>query len=332
MTLIGEWGGTPVHEIPLKSPSGAEARILSWGAVLRDLKVPHRGGLQRVVLGLERAEDNPAHSPHMGAIAGRYANRIANGRFELDGREVQLPTNFLGKHALHGGPAAFGKRPWQVAWTAPDAVALTLYSSDGDGFYPGALTATCVYRLLDPAILRIELTATTDAPTIVNLAHHSYFNLDGAPDILGHTLQLAAPFYTPVDDELIPTGEILSVADTPFDFRMARRVGDAGRTFDHNFVVGSKPGTLRFAARLASPQNGLAMEVHTTEPGVQFYDGAKVSPAVPGLGGVRYGAHAGLCLEPQRFPDSPNRPHFSPCVLRPGEVYRQISEFRFGEA
>jgi aldose 1-epimerase len=335
MRLFGETDGQPVHEVTLRSQAGAEAKIIGWGAVLRDLVVPLAdGGRQRVVLGLESLDDYIAHSPHFGAIAGRYANRIAHGRFHIDGELFEVPRNQAGKHALHGGGHGFGKRPWQIAWHSANAVALTLVSPAGDQGFPGTLTVTCVYRLEEPATLAIDLTATTDAPTIVNLAAHSYFNLDGSPDILDHTLQIAAAFMTPVDDELIPTGEIVSVAGTPFDFRTPRpvRLSDAKGglvAYDHNFVLAGPAPALRLAALVASPRNGLCLEVRTTEPGLQFYDAAKLALPVAGLDGARYAGRAALCLEPQLFPDSPNRSHFPQSVLRPGQVYRQRTEYRF---
>ncbi len=332
--VFGEVDGATVHEATIRSAAGAEAKIITYGAAVRDLLVSHRGGMQRVVLGLETLEDYVAHSPHMGAIAGRYANRIAGGRFMLDGREHRLPLNFIGKHSVHGGGKGFGKRVWTLAWAAPDAVALTLFSPDGDQFYPGDVTVTCIYRMTESATLRIELTATASAPTILNLCHHSYFNLDGSETVHDHRLLLDAPFMTPVDDESIPTGEIRAVAGTPFDFTVERplgRTGEGGAPFryDHNFVLDGPRGMLRRAGVLSSPKNGLRMEVHTTEPGMQVYDGGKMSMPVPGLDGVRYGAFAGMCMEPQRFPDSPNRPHFPDPRLGPGEVYRQVTEYRF---
>ncbi len=210
---------------------------------------------------------------------------------------------------------------------------LVLDSPDGDAGFPGALRATCVYALLEPATLLVELTATCDAPTIVNLAHHSYFNLDGSPDILDHEVTLAAGFLTETDPDLIPTGQILSVAGTPYDFRTARPVRNpSGTTYDTNFVIAPMPDPrsgLAHAATVRSPKNGLTLELHTNQPGVQFYDAAKVNCAVPGLGGAHYGAHAGLCLEAQNFPDAPNHRHFPSSVLRPGEQYQQRSEYRF---
>lgn len=335
MRLFGEADGQAVHEVTIRSRAGAEAKIIGWGAALRDLIVPTPdGGRQRVVLGFESLDDYIAHSPHFGAIAGRFANRIAHGRFHIDGQLFEISRNQAGKHSLHGGASGFGKRIWRIAWHNESAAALTLFSPDGDQGFPGNLTSTCVYRLLEPATLAVELSAACDAPTIVNLAHHSYFNLDGSPDILDHDLQIAAAFMTPVDDDLIPTGEILAVVETPFDFRTPRpiRMTDAAGAlvhYDHNFVLAGHALPLRPAALVRSLRNGLQLEVTTTEPALQFYDAAKLQIPVSGLGGALYGPRAGLCLEAQLFPDSPNRAHFSSAVLRPGEVYRQVTHYRF---
>ena len=332
MHVFGDVDGVPVVEVTIASKAGAVAKILSWGAVLRDFVVPTSKGPQRVTLGLNTLPDYQAHSPSFGAVPGRFANRIANGSFTLDGTVHFLHHKPGEKHTLHGGPQGFGKRLWKVSAQDSTSVTLTLNSPDGDGGFPGDLTATCVYRMLEPATLRVELSAVCDRPTIVNLTQHAYFNLDGSPDILDHEVTLNCDFYTPTDAELIPTGEIRAVAGTPYDFRKARPVrNDSGTTYDTNFVAVSQPGEdgLAHMATVRSPKNGLTLELHTSEPGVQFYDAAKLNCPVPGLDGAHYGAHAGLCLEPQVFPDSPNRRHFSDCVLRPDEEYRHFSEFRF---
>ncbi len=323
---------TPVFEVTIASSAGASAKILTWGAVVRDLVVPASNGLQRVVLGLNTLDDYLAHSPSFGAVPGRFANRIANGRFVLDGVAYQLDRRPGQKHTLHGGPNGFGHRIWKLGAYDNSSVELILESPDGDAGFPGAMTATCVYRLLEPATLRVELSAVSDRPTIVNLTQHSYFNLDGSPDILDHELRLFADFYTPADTELIPTGEIRAVAGTPYDFRTPRTVRDPALTpYDTNFVGALQPGEdgLAQIAALRSPKNGLTMSLFSSEPGVQFYSAAPLSIPVPGLGGARYGAHAGLALEPQAFPDSPNRRHFTDCVLRPDDEYQHASEFRF---
>jgi aldose 1-epimerase len=336
--VFGEADGRPVHEVTLRSEAGAEAKLIEWGAVLRDLVVPLGQSTQRVVLGLNTLDDYIRHSPYFGAIAGRYGNRIAQGRFRLCGRLHQLSLND-GRNSLHGGARGFSSRPWQLAWTEGSSAAFTLLSPDGDEGYPGNLTVSCIYRLAG-STLRVELTAATDADTPINLCQHSYFNLDGSPSILDHTLQLAADFYTPTDAELIPTGEVRAVAGTPYDFREPRPVrhaGEAGQPFryDINFVLRrdrlarAEGPALAYVGTFASPRSGLSMEVWSTEPGLQFYDGWMIDVPVAGLHGYPYGAYAGVCLEPQRFPDSPNRPHFPTAILRPGSAYRQITEYRF---
>jgi aldose 1-epimerase len=330
--IFGDAEGAPVVEVTIASKAGATAKILSWGAVLRDLVVPSRDGPRHVVLGLNSMPDYIAHSPSFGAVPGRFANRIANGRFTLDGHEYQLDRKPGEKHTLHGGPRGFGKKIWKVAEHDSSSVMLTLRSPDGDMGFPGDLTATCVYTMVEPATLRVALSAVCDKPTVINLTHHAYFNLDGSANVLDHQLMLNSEFYTPSDSELIPTGEILAVAGTPFDFRRQRPVGNpAGQTYDTNFVIAPEPGPdgLAHAATLRSALSGLTLEMHTTEPGVQVYDSAKLNCPVDGLDGAHYGPHAGLCLEPQVFPDSPNRRHFPNCVLRPDAEYRHLTEFRF---
>ena len=336
---FGECEGVPIEEVVLRTAAGAEARIINWGAVLRDLVVPLvNGRRQRVVLGLPTLADYLAYSPHFGSVEGRLANRLAEARFTHDGRIVQVAANRGSRHALHGGDHGFGRRPWRFGAVGAGAATLIVSSPEGDCGYPGAVTVSCTYRLLEPATLRLELTAVADAPTPLNLCHHAYFNLDGSATIGEHRLTIAADYYTPTDSDLIPTGEIRSVTDTPYDFRAERRVGDAKReggpaSLDVNMVLRRALSGAALlpqpAARLRSPVNGLVLDVITTEPGLQLYDGAKVDVPVPGHDGVRYGAYAGICLEPQHFPDSPNHPHFPDTILRPGAIYRQVTEYRF---
>lgn len=332
--LFGEISDQPIFEVTIRSKAGAEAKILNWGAVVRDFVVPTRSGPQSVVLGLDRLEDYVNHSPHLGALAGRFANRIRDGRFSIDDQTYQLEQNFLGKHSLHGGQSGFGCRSWQLAHYDATSVTLLLFSSDGDGGFPGNLTVTCRYSLIEPATLRTDLTATTDAPTVINLALHSYYNLDGSDSILDHELLIAADFITKLDDELIPTGEICPVSGSPFDFNSFRpiryhRPNDVTFHYDQNFIVRGRAGALRHAASVRSVKNGLTMDVFSTEPCIQFYDAMKLMLPVAGHGGRALQANSGFCLEPQNVPNSPNIAHFPDPVLRPGHVYSQVTDYRF---
>lgn len=330
---FGTFEGKPVLEATICSSAGARAKILSWGAVIRDLQIPLKDGtLQRVVLGFDDFESYPARSPYFGALVGRYANRIANGRFELDGKTVELDRNEGQKQTLHGGRDGVSQRLWTITdWTA-SSVTLALYLPDGDQGFPGNMDVRCTYTFVSDTTLSLTIEATSDATTVASFAQHSYFNLDGSSDIREHRLRIHADAYTPVDDDLIPTGEIAAVEATPFDFRLLRPIGTMGSaTYDHNFVLDQYPSDgLRQAATLVGGKR-LALQIHTTEPGLQFYDGAMI-PALTGLDGKTYGAHAGLCLEAQHFPDSPNQPHFPSTVLQAGETYRQTTEFRFTNA
>ncbi|MFT0891374.1 aldose epimerase family protein [Pseudochelatococcus sp. G4_1912] len=347
ISQFGEIDGQRVDEITIRAPgSGIEASVITWGAVIRDLKVlMPDGSYQRVVLGLNSLSDYREHSPHMGAIAGRVANRIANGRFSIDKNTYELTRNQADRHTLHGGNG-FGRKLWQLAAYDSSSVTLTLTSPHGDNGFPGTVHATCIYRLLDPGVLRVELTANSDKPTPINLAHHSYFNLDGEATIFSHRLSVDADFYTPTDSDLIPTGEIRSVCGTPNDFRAHRtiRFPDAQTGapvhYDINFVLrrdrlecsGIEDLPLAHAASFSSHVNNLMLDVWTTENGLQVYDGGKLNVPVPGLDGVLYGAGAGLCLEAQNFPDAINRPHFPNSVVRPGDDYEQVTEYRFTKA
>ncbi|MBZ8134960.1 aldose epimerase family protein [Afifella sp. IM 167] len=324
--------GEEVRRIAI-SGGGLTAHILTWGAVIQDLRLA--GHAPPLVLGFESFADYPAHSPHFGALAGPTANRIADARFAIDGTAYQLDRNFLGRHNLHGGSAAFGKRNWQVADAGADFVTLVVVSPDGEAGYPGRLETFCTYRLAADGALRVELRATTDRPTLCNLAQHSYFNLDdgGATPILDHRLEIEAGTFLPVTDELIPTGKILPVAGTVLDFRKARPIrceeGGEQVIYDHNFCLAEARGPLRRVATVTAARSGLRLDVATTEPGIQFYAGHKVKPPVPGLEGIRYAPWSGLCLEPQIWPDAINHEGFPSPILRPGETYDQISEFRF---
>lgn len=328
---FGMYSGEPVFQATIQSASGAIAHILNWGAVIRDLQIPLSGDrLQRVVLGFDQFDHYPTQSPYFGALVGRYANRIAHGRFTLDGKEYVLDRNEGGKQTLHGGSKGVSQRLWEIINWSASSVTLELQLPDGDQGFPGMMNVRCTYSFTAGSTLRMEIEAKTDAPTVANFAQHSYFNLDGSDTVRDHSLQIFADSYTPVSDDLIPTGEILPVDRTLFDFRQRRLIGEHPSTaYDHNWALnGDIKDGLCHAASLAA-RNGLEMQVHTSEPGLQFYDGRMIDPSLVGLAGTFYGPHAGLCLEAQRFPDSPNQLHFPSAVLRPGATYRQQTEFRF---
>ena len=328
---FGILDGRDVLEVTLASGAGAVAKVLTYGAVIRDLVVPGARGPQRVVLGLNRIEDYAAHSPYFGAVVGRYANRIGGARFTLAGETHHLVPNEKGRNQLHGGPSGFGTRHWTLVEQTAASATLVLVSEDRDGGYPGRLVAICRYLWTEPATLRISLEAHADRPCPVNLTTHSYFNLDGSPDIGAHDLMIAADAVTPTDADLIPTGEVRSVDGTPYDFRTLHPIGPAqnGTVYDINYVLRSRGPELARAAILQSVASGVRLDLWTSEPGVQFYGGHLLAVPAPGLDGARYGPRAGLCLEPQRFPDGPNHAHFPTCILQPGQVSRQISELRF---
>lgn len=332
--------GSRVTEYTLASPSGLEVKVLDYGATLLSVRVPDRDGrLDNVVLRLDALDDYLRGHPLLGSVVGRYANRISNAKFVLDGKEHRLTPN-SGKHHIHGGAAGFHRALFRSE-VLPEAegigVRLRHMSPDGEDGYPGALDVEVVYKVTAENELRMEYAAKTDRPTHVNLTNHAYWNLAGAGsgDVLGHVLTLNASFYLPTDAETIPTGEIRSVAGTPMDFRTPTPIGariDAveGRNYDHPYVADKKePGELSFFARLADPKTGRTMEVWTTEPGAQLYTARWLSDRL-GSGGRRYGPYHGVCIETQHFPDSPNRPHFPSTALRPGETYRQITVHRFG--
>ncbi len=342
---FGMLDGRDVSEIELSTPDGGmTAKVIELGAAVRDLAILRADGvMQRVVLGLNSPSDYREHSPHMGAIAGRFGNRIGGGRFTLDGVQYRLPLNENGRNTLHGGGVnGFGKSCWTVLNFDAASAIFALHSPAGDQGFPGALTVTCRISLVPPQTLRIELTAVTDAPTVINLCHHSYFKLDGQPDILDHRLTVHADLYAPIDAHLIPYGTLAAVAGTPLDFRAERPLrdvdADAPRTpIDNTYILRRErietgqttELPLAHAASVSSTRSGVRMECWTTEPALQVYDGSKVNVPVAGLDGVRYGACAGLALEPQHVPDSPNLPHFPSTVLRPSGVYRQRTEYRF---
>ena len=342
--------GQTVEAIVLTNGNGMRVRILAYGALVQELTVPGRDGPADVVLGYDGMEGYLKASNYFGASVGRYANRIGAGRFSLGNRTYQLAAND-GPNALHGGVQGFDKHLWTIADTATDAdgasVTLTYLSPDGEEGYPGALSVSATYRLTETNELSIEYRATTDAPTIVNLTNHSYFNLAGASagvSILDQVLTIPADAYTPVDATLIPTGEFRPVAGTAFDFRSPIRIGDrirdggdeqlrVGRGYDHNWVVSRRPVEgLQLLARMEDPASRRVMEIYSNQPGIQFYSGNFLDGTVTGTGGTIYRMGDGLCLEPQIFPDTPNKPDFGTAELRPGEVYENRIVYRFSVA
>lgn len=340
------WGhtadGVAVPIFTLKSGK-IEVRVMAYGAKLVSIRTPDRNGkMADVVLGYDHLDDYlKDNDTHFGSIVGRFGNRIAMGRFSIDGNSYQVPQND-GTNALHGGPKGFDRYVWESR-EAPDGVEFTHVSPDGHMGFPGTLTAKVKYSLSGNT-LRLDYTATTDKPTVVNLTNHAYFNLrgDDQGDILGGQLQLNADRMTPVDASLIPTGELASVAGTPFDFSkptvVGARIGDQneqlklGRGYDHNFVINGQPGTLRQAAIMTEPENGRTMTVETTEPGIQFYTGNFLAGVFTGRHGIKYEKRTGFCLETQHYPDSPNQPNFPNTLLRPGATLHSTTTFTFGTA
>ena len=340
--------GRQVDVFSLTNGNGIRARIITLGGAMVSLETPDRDGrVADIVLGYGDLDGYLSKgNPYFGALIGRFGNRIAGGRFTLDGKEYVLPTND-GPNQLHGGINGFNLAVWQAEpIEEPEAVGvrLTHVSPDGDEGYPGNLTATVEYRLTRAGSLTLDYAATTDKPTPVNLTHHSYFNLGGHDSgaVLDQVVQIGASRFTPVDETLIPTGELAPVEGTPFDFTEPKPIGrdigaddvqlKRGRGFDHNFVLDKRGDSPGFAARVVDPKSGRTIEVHTTEPGMQLYTGNFLDGTIRGKGGVIYGHRNAFCLETQHFPDSPNQPTFPTTILRPGETYTQKTEYRFGVA
>jgi aldose 1-epimerase len=337
VTAFGEIDGKKVQEIRLKAASGAEASIISFGAILRDLLVPLKsGGKRRVVLGFDKLEGYLAGHSYIGSTCGRVGNRIAGGAFTLDGKHYNITKNEADRTHLHGGKRGFSHHVWEVVDHKEDQVTMRLISPDGDEGYPGKVEALCTYRLKDHGTMETVLNAMSDAPTLVNLVNHSYFTLLEDAEIWDHRMEMAAPFYTPVDAALIPTGEIRSVEGTPYDFRKPRpiRFLQDGKPVDYdvNFVLDTLPplgSAGDVAVRVTASDGKMALEMATTEPGVQLYTGAGVGPGGPGVGGQRHFPHAGFCLEAQRFPDAIHHRHFAQAILGPAEHYHHVTEYRF---
>jgi aldose 1-epimerase len=336
--------GTAVELFTLRNASGMEVKVTNYGGIITELKVPDRdGNLDDITLGYSSIDGYVKSSPYFGALIGRYGNRIGKAQFTLDGKTYKLPAND-GPNTLHGGPKGFDK----VVWNAEPferggerGIVFTYTSPDGDQGFPGTLEARVTYTLTDKNELAFDYHATTDAPTVVNLTQHAYFNLagDGSGDILGHELTINADRYTPVDGGLIPTGELATVEGTPFDFRTKTTIGariDAdheqikrGGGYDHNFVLNRSGDGLELAARVEEPKTGRVMEVHTTEPGLQFYSGNFLDGTITGKNGHVYNKRSGICLETQHYPDSPNQPSFPSTTLNPGETYTSRTVYTF---
>ncbi len=329
-----------------RNSKGIEVQIATYGGIIVAIKTPDRTGkFDDIVLGFDKLEPYLKGHPYFGAITGRYANRIARGRFTLGGTEYKLATN-NGNNHLHGGIRGFDKVVWEVSRQLPVtggfALELSYLSKDGEEGYPGNLSTRVTYTLNEQNELRIDYYATTDKDTVVNLTNHSYFNLTGQgnEDILSHRLAINGDRFTPTDASAIPTGELRPVKDTPFDFTIFRAIGDGitsndeqivlGRGYDHNWVLNGTMGTLRQVARVVEPKSGRVLEVSTTEPGVQFYTANYLDGSLTGKGGKVYHKRYGFCLETQHYPDSPNQPTFPTTVLKKGARYRSTTVFKFG--
>lgn len=330
--------GTPVDVYTLSNKNGMTAKIMTYGATLISLNAPDKSGkMADVVLGFDTLDPYLKGHPFFGSIAGRVANRIAKGKFTLDGKEYTLAVN-NGPNSLHGGLKGFDKKVWKATVTKgePAGVEFALKSPDGDEGYPGNLAVTVTYTLTDENEIKIDYTATSDKVTPVNLTNHSYFNLAGKGDVLGHVVQIFAERYTPVDDTMIPTGELAPVQSTAFDFLTPRTIGEriektGGNPtgYDHNYVLNGGGRTLSLAAEVYEPTSGRMMRAFTTEPGMQFYTGNFLDGTLKGKNGEVYKQRAGFCFEMQHFPDSVNHPSFPSTILKPGDTYKQTTIYAF---
>ncbi len=332
--------GKPVEVYTLTSPK-LEVKIITYGARVISIDAPDRNGKRDdVVLGYKDIAGYEGDTSYFGSVVGRFANRIAKGQFTLDGKQYQVPVN-NGPNSLHGGTTSFAQRVW-MGKAIPDGVEMTLVSPDGQMGYPGTLTVHCRYTLQGSS-LKLDITATTDADTVVNLTNHSYFNLSGEGNgtILHDRLTINADRYVPVDKTLIPTGELTPVAGTPFDFRTPHVIGDRihtagdqqlafGEGYDHTWVLNGTPGTLREAAKVVDPLTGRTLTISTTQPGVQFYTGNQLTGTFAGSNGKIIERNGALCLETHHFPDSPNQPSFPSTELKPGQQFHETTVFTFG--
>jgi aldose 1-epimerase len=334
--------GVSVDIYTLRNRKGMEARIATYGGIVVSLNTPDKAGkFDDVVLGYEHLDDYIKRNPYFGALVGRYGNRIAKGKFTLNGKKYALPIN-NGVNHLHGGVKGFDKVVWEAKpMETPEGPALQLryLSKDGEEGYPGNLSVTATYTLTQDNALRLDFEATTDQETICNLTHHSYFNFHGGGDVMDYLVQINAETFTPVDAAQIPTGELKPVAGTPFDFRKPQAIGARihspdeqlkhAKGYDHNWVFDKPAGQLGLAARVADTRSGRCMEVWTTEPGMQFYAGNFLDGTITGKGKRAYHYRHAFCMEPQHFPDSPNQPQFPSVVLKPGKVYKNTIIYKF---
>lgn len=342
--LFGTLAGKPIEQFTLTNRNRVEVKAITYGGIITSLRTPDRNGtFADIVLGFDSLNGYLGDHPFFGAIVGRYCNRIAGGRFDIDGTTYQLTIN-NGPNHLHGGSRGFDKVIWQgeplPSRQGQSAVVFSYTSADGEEGYPGTVAVTVTYTLTDDNELIVEYAARTDKATHVNLTQHSYFNLAGTGDVLGHELTIAADSYTPVDAMLIPTGEIAAVEGTPFDFRVptliGARIADAhpqityGGGYDHNWILSRGSGDSHCAVRVHEPRSGRTLEVMTTEPGVQFYSGNSLDGRLVGTGGRRYERRSGFCLETQHYPDTPNHDNFPTTLLKRGSEYKTRTSFIFG--
>jgi len=335
---------TPINQVTLTNSNGVSVDVINYGGIITRIETPDsNGNMGNIVLGMDNLEDYTNSSTYFGAIIGRFGNRIANGQFSLNGTDYQLATNDGDNH-LHGGIQGFDKKVWTMAPFSTEnsaGVTLSLVSPDGDQGYPGELTTQVTYTLTNKNTLDMQFVATTNKPTIINMTQHSYFNLAGKGDILDHQMQINSSAITPVDGGLIPTGELMQVAGTPFDFRNAKAIGKEiniddeqlklGKGYDHNFVLKNKPNhDLIEAANVYEPNSGRTLTVYTEEPAVQFYSGNFLDGSTKQASGLVHKFRSGFCLEPQHFPDAPNQPTFPSTTLMPGDVYSTRIVYEFG--
>ena len=337
---FGKADGKAVTLYTLKNSKGAEAQICNYGGIVTSLKVADKNGnFSDVVLGYDNLEGYIKATPYFGCLVGRYGNRIAGGKFNLNGKEYTLAQN-NDKNSLHGGLKGFDKVVWDVAKVTDNSLALRYVSMDGEEGFPGTLSVTAIYTLTEDNALRLDFSATTDKDTHCNLTHHSYFNFAGKGDILGHVVTINADKFTPVDANLIPTGELRAVKGTPLDFTLPTVVGarignddeqlKLGKGYDHNWVLNQKSvGALTHAVTVSEPTSGRVMDVWTTEPGMQFYTGNFLDNTITGKGGWTYAFRNGFCMEPQHYPDSPNQASFPTTVLKPGQIYKNTIIYKF---